>query len=205
MTTAPLTRRIALMGGAFALGGCGAVSALNSAASALDTYDLVARSGSTAGRQSQRTLLVALPDASAAINTDRIMVRPNAAAVTYLPEARWTDELPRVVQSLLIRGISGTGRIGYVGRSEGGPVPDSALLTRVDSFDVTVGADGSYTAAVDLTLTVLNDRDQSVLGTRRFSQSVQLADDSPATIVAGFQAVVDSLWPAMADWVLDRA
>ena len=205
MTPIQITRRLALLGGAVALGGCGAVSALNSAASPLDTYDLTPRAGSGAGRRTGRSLLVALPDAPAAINTDRIMIRPSQAAITYLPAARWSDELPRVVQSLLVRSISATGRIGYVGRSDGGPVPDSALLTRIDAFDVTRGADGSFTARVDITLTVLDDRDQRVIGTQAFRQSVQVVDDSPATIVAGFQALVDALLPAMADWALDRA
>ncbi|WP_322889527.1 MULTISPECIES: ABC-type transport auxiliary lipoprotein family protein [unclassified Yoonia] len=205
MTPTRLTRRLAIFGGAVALSGCSAVSALNSAGTARDTYDLIPPSGSVTGRQTQRTLLVALPDATAAINTDRILVRPNAAAITYLPDGRWTAELPRVVQSLLVRSISATGRIGYVGPAEGGPVPDSALLTRVDAFDVTIGADGIPVAAIDMTLTVLNDRDQRVLATRRFSQSVPVANDSSAAIVAGFQALVDSLLPAMADWVLASA
>ncbi|MFN3661601.1 ABC-type transport auxiliary lipoprotein family protein [Yoonia sp.] len=205
MTPIQLTRRVALLGGAVALGGCGAVSALNTAASPLDTYDLTPRAGSTGGRRTQRTLLLALPDAAAAISTDRIMIRPNAAAITYLPQARWTDELPRVVQSLLVRSISATGRIGYVGRSDGGPVPDSALLTRIDAFDVSVGADGSFTVLIDITLTVLDDRDQRVIGTQRFSQSVPVGNDNPVTIVAGFQALVDAMLPGMADWALDRA
>ncbi|WP_322892802.1 MULTISPECIES: ABC-type transport auxiliary lipoprotein family protein [unclassified Yoonia] len=205
MTPIQLTRRVALLGGAVALGGCGAVSALNSAASPLDTYDLIPPAGSTAGRQTSRTLLLALPDASATLSTDRIMIRPNAVAITYLPQARWPDELPRVVQSLLVRSISATGRIGYVGRSDGGPVPDSALLTRIDAFDVSVGADGSFTAAIDITLTVLDDRDQRVIGTQRFSQSVQVANDNPVTIVAGFQALVDTILPAMSNWTLARA
>ena len=205
MTPIQLSRRLAILGGAVALGGCSAVSALNAAGTARATYDLIPRSASTTGRQTRRTLLVALPDTTAAINSDRILVRPNAAAITYLPDARWTAELPRVVQSLLVRSISGSGRIGYVGPAEGGPVPDSALLTRVDAFDVTVGADGIPVATIDITLTVLNDRDQRVLATRRFNQSVPVANDSPAALVAGFQALLDALLPAMADWVLGIA
>lgn len=205
MTLTRMTRRVALLGGTVALAGCGAVAALSSAGTPLDTFDLVPAPGNAAGRQTQRSLLVALPDAPAALAVDRIMVRPAAAAVTYLPQARWADDLPRVVQNLLVRSISATGRIGYVGRSDGGPVPDSALLTRIDAFEVTLGADGSFTAAVDLTLTVLDDRDQRAIGTQRFAQSVQVADDSAAAIVAGFQALLDNLLPAMADWALAQA
>jgi len=205
MPVANLTRRAALLGMAYTLGGCGAVSALNSAAQALDTYDLVPVAGSQSGRRSGATLLVTQPEASGAVATDRIMIKPDALSITYLPDARWSDELPLVVQSLLIRSISGTGRIAYVGRSEGGPVPDTALLVRIDAFQVAVTADQRLMVTVDFALTLLNDRDQRIIATRSFVQSAQAPDDSPATIVAAFQRVLDVLLPAMADWVVQRA
>jgi cholesterol transport system auxiliary component len=199
-----VTRRAALLGGLCALGGCGAVSALNSAAQPLDTYDLAPRSGATTGRRSSRTLMVTLPEASAAIATDRIMVKPAPASITYLPDARWSDELPVVLQSLLVRSIAGTGRVGYVGRSGGGPVPDVALLVRLDGFHVNVLAEGGFEVTVDFDLTLLRDRDQRVIASRRYSQVAAAADDSPAAIVAAFQAVLDTILPAASDWVVAR-
>ena len=98
MTPKTLSRRVALLGGISALGGCSAVSALNSAAQPLDTYDLLPANGSQTGRRTSRTMLVARPEASAAIATDRIMIMPGAASITYLPDARWSDELPLVLQ-----------------------------------------------------------------------------------------------------------
>jgi len=205
MTHATLTRRIALLGAASALGGCSAVSALNSAAQPLDTYDLLPVAGSRAGRRTSRTMLVARPHAPAAIATDRIMVKPDRVSITYLPDARWSDELPLVLQSLLIRSISGTGRIGYIGQSDGGPVPDSALLVRMDAFNVNVLEGGALNVVVDITLTVLDDRDQRVIATRGFALAAPLSDDIPATIVATFQAVLNDLLPSMADWALLHA
>lgn len=203
--TIKLTRRLALLGAASALGGCSAVAALNSAAQPLDTYDLSPAAGATSGRRSSRTLLVALPEASAAIATDRIMVKPDAASITYLPDARWSDELPAVFQSLLVRSISGTGRIAYVGRSEGGPIANTALLVRMDAFEVRQSGDTGFQAVVDVALTLLDDRSQRVIGTRSFAQAAPVADDSATAIVAGFQSILDALLPAMADWAVSRA
>ena len=200
-----LTRRIVLFGAASALGGCSAVSALNSAAQPLDTYDLSPAAGASAGRRTVHTLLVARPEASAAIATDRIMVKPDPVSITYLPDARWGDEAPLVLQSLLIRSISATGRIGYVGRSEGGPIPNSALLVRMDAFQVNVMPDGTMHATIDIALTVLDDRDQRVISTRSFEQAARTANDSPTAIVSAFQAALDQLLPEMADWVLQNA
>lgn len=201
---ARLTRRGALLGAVSALGGCGALAALDTAARPLATYDLAPAPGSRSGPNSRRTLLVALPEASAAIATDRLMVKPDAASITYLPDARWSDELPVVLQSLLVRSISATGRVGYVGRSGGGPIPDMALLVRIDGFHVTVTPAGGVEALVDLNLTLIRDRDQRVVASRRFNQAAPAQSDRPADIVAAFQAVLDQLLPAAADWTLQR-
>ena len=127
-----LSRRLMVMGAAATLSGCSALSSLNRAATPLDTYELTPAPGATGGGKSSRTLVVARPDAPASIATDRILIKPTARSITYLPDGRWSDEVPLLVQSLLIRSISGTGRLGYVGQSENGPVPDLALLVRVD-------------------------------------------------------------------------
>lgn len=200
-----ITRRAALAGAVSALGACSAVSALNSAAEPIDTYDLTPVSGAKGGRRSTRTLLVARPDAPAAMAIDRIMVKPDATSITYLPDARWSDEAPLVLQSLLIRSISGTGRMGYVGRSEGGPVPDTALLVRMDAFQVNVTPGGALEVVADIALTLLSDRDQRVIATRSFTHSAVAADDNPASVVGAFQNVLDTLLPAMADWTVARA
>lgn len=129
------------------------------------------------------------------------MVKADAASITYLPNARWADNLPEVMQSLLIRSIAGTGRLGFVGPSEGGPVPDLALLTRIDRFQVEVTGT-AVLARVDISLTLLNDRDQRVLRTRQFSSQANAASDAPMAVVAGFQAILDGLLPDMANWTV---
>jgi len=197
-----LTRRSACLGAFASLSGCNALSALNTAALPMDTFDLRPAPGSQKGPRNAAKLLVARPEASAALATDRIMVRSEGAQITYLPEARWVDEAPIVLQGLLVRSIAASGRIGYVGPSEGGPVPDRALLARMDAFEVTIEPGGGVLVMVDLSLTVLNDRDQQVLGIRNFVQAAVARNDSPSAIAAAFQAALDELLPEAADWVL---
>jgi len=204
MQTPAITRRAALLGAVCTLGGCGTLTSLNAAAAPLDTYDLISVSGSSKGRRTSRTVLIARPQASAALATDRIMIRPEASSVAYLPDARWSDELPLVLQSLLVRSISDTNRVGYVGRNDAGPVPDKALLVRIDAFEVTVGQGDTFEALVDIDLTVLNDRDQRVIATRSFMQSAAAENEDPVTIVAAFQRVMTVVLPQMADWTIQH-
>lgn len=199
-----LTRRATLIGILVSLSGCSTLTSLNAAAKPLDTYDLRPAAGSKNGRRTQRTLLVARPQASAALASDRIMIKPDAASITYLPDARWSDELPAMVQSLLIRSVAETGRVGYVGLSGAGPVPDTALLVRIDAFEVSARGAGGFDVTVDVDLTLINDREQSVVATRRFSGSTQSSSDQPADIVSQFQTLMNDLLPNMSDWAIQR-
>lgn len=199
-----ITRRIALLGSFCALGGCSTISSLNAASKPLNTYDLRPAAGSKKGRRISRTLLVAKPQASAALTSDRIMIKPDPATITYLPDARWSDELPAVVQSLLIRSISETGRVAYVGSIDSGPVPDKALLARIDGFEVSALTDGTFTTLVDINLTVVNDQDQRIIGSKRFSQSAPVATDDVREIVNVFQGVINLMLPEMTDWIMKQ-
>ena len=93
--------------------GCSAVRSLNSAARPLDAYELVPAAIPGAS-STGRSVAVEEPAASAAIATDRILVKPNPLAVTYLPGARWIEAAPLHVQSLIIRSLAESGRVGFV-------------------------------------------------------------------------------------------
>jgi len=57
---------------------------------------------------------------------------------------------------------------------------------------------------VSIELTMINDRDQRVIGTRSFVQTETLATDDTRAIVAAFQTVMDALLPQMSDWAIGR-
>ena len=195
-----LTRRAAVLSAICSLGGCSAISSLNAASEPLDTYDLRPVMGPKSGRRTTRTLLVAKPQASAPLTSDRILVKPDAVSITYLPDARWSDELPTLVQSVLVQSISGTGRLGYVGRSDAGPIPDKAMLVRIDAFEVATLEGGTFEARVDIDLTIINDKDQRVVGSRQFSQTRAISSDTPQQIVIVFQEILTDLLPDISDW-----
>lgn len=197
-----LSRRAAMAGALTMLSGCAALSALGGGGKVLDTYDLNPASGAAGGRRSSRRLVVARPEAPAAIATDRILVKPNPRSITYLPDARWSAEAPLLIQSLLIRSISATGRLGYVGQVENGPVADRVLLARVDAFQAEADEARNLKARVELALTLLNDADQSLIASRSFSGSAAVPGDSPDAVVAAFQTVMDQILLNAAAWVV---
>lgn len=196
-----ISRRHVMLGALF-LPGCTTVSRLNAAATPRDTYDLLPASIAATGPTIRRNLLVADPTSAAVLATDRILIRPAAQSIAYLPDARWSDALPGLVQSLLVRTLSSSGRIGFVGTPNAGPIPDVVLLTRIDRFDVDVGAGPQYRAVVDFDCTLLRDSDQRVITSRRFSQAATVASDTAPAIANRFQNLADQALSDVAEWVL---
>ena len=72
----------------------------------------------------------------------------------------------------------------------------------MDAFEVVVAPGGEVRVNVEIDLTVVNDRDQRVLGRRSFAQSANAANDSPPAITAAFQAALNVLLPSAAEWIL---
>ncbi len=200
----PISRRLFMLG-ACALPGCTALGLLSPSGDVRDVYELRPVSLPVQTGRSARSLMVLSPTAPAAITTDRILIRQDPLAVTYLPDASWPDSVPNMMQSVLIRSLSSAGRIGFIGAQGSGPVPDTVLFTRIDAFEVTVQGDGRFEAQISMELTVLRDRDQRVLGTRRFANTLPLVDDQASTIARGFQQLLDTMLPEAATWVLARS
>lgn len=199
-----LSRRFFLLG-TLGLSGCNAISTLNEAALVSDIFELQPVNRIAPAIQSSTTLLVLSPTAPAAITSDRFLFRKEVLSVTYLPNARWSDEVPQMMQSLLIQSLASSRQFGFVGAQGAGPVPDTVLLTRIDAFDVLARSQGDFQLRVSFELTVLRDRDQRVLGTRRFAKTRVGTSDQADQIARLFQQLIDELLPDAVAWVSARA
>lgn len=199
-----ISRRSAVLG-ALALPGCTAITRLNAAAEPRDTYDLRPVGLGQGGAVTRRTLLVADPTAPVALATDRMLIRSGTQSIAYLPDARWSDDVPGLVQLLLVQSLSSSGRIGFVGVPSAGPIPDIVLLTRIDRFDVDVLDGGGLRAVLDLTCTLLRDRDQRVITSQQFTRAVPIGNDSAAAVAGAFQRLTNETLPEIAAWTLRNA
>lgn len=196
-----ISRRGAILG-ALALPGCSAINRLNAAATPRDTYDLRPVALERGARVTRSNLLVAEPTAPAALATDRMLIRPGPQSIAYLPDARWSDDVPQLFQSLLVQSLSSTGQIGFVGIPNAGPIPDLVLLTRIDRFDVDVVEGPGFRAVLRFETTLLRDRDQRVIATRRFMQTTPIARDSAGPVAQAFQTLMDQTLPDLVEWTI---
>jgi cholesterol transport system auxiliary component len=184
--------------------GCGAIRSLNSASSSLATFELEPAANVPSSGRTSRTLAVEVPRTSAAIGTERILVKPSPLAVTYLPDGRWVEPAPAHVQWLLIRSIAATGRTGGVGGGGSGALPDFDLLSSLDAFEAVITPNGPSPVRVDvaLTLTLVRGADGRALGTRTFQASVNAAGTEAGMVVSAFNAAMQQVLRDASAWTL---
>lgn len=203
ITWAHMRKVVALMGMAL-LSGCAAISAVSDAATPLDVFELRAPGDITAvsGRPIARDVIIELPTTSGALATDRIMIRPNPLQAQYLPDVRWSETTPVMVQTLMLRSIEATGAVRYVGRKPLGVSGDFALVTEVIDFQADVASDGE-TANVQITLLVriVRERDASIVDSRRLSASVIAATTETLPVIDAFSVASDQIFAEFAKWV----
>lgn len=188
------------------LAGCSALSAIGDAATPLDAYELRApASGPVARRALARDLVIEVPDTSGALATDRIMIRPHPLQAQYLPDARWTENAPLMLQTLMLRAFENTNALRYVGRRPLGSSGDYALTSELTDFQAELRADGqSVTTHVRLTARIVREADASVIASRTFQTSGEAASTDTLEIVESFNGATDALLLELTRWTLGR-
>jgi cholesterol transport system auxiliary component len=202
----PGIRRLALAA-LVVLPGCAAISALSDAATPLDAYVLTPASGGpTLAATRASHISVEPPTASGAIDTDRILVKPSALQVQYLPGARWVDPAPALVQSLLVASIQDSGAFRLVGRPSTGPLPDYTLLTELRAFqaEATTAEGPPYRVRVALMLSLLRESDRQVIAGTTLSAERIAESADPLAIVPAFDAATDEVLRQSVTWLLAR-
>jgi cholesterol transport system auxiliary component len=202
--TAPL-RRIALFCLLPVLAGCSALGALGNATTPLNVYDLRAPQGAPVveGSPLARDVTVELPTTSGVLETDRILIRPDALQAQYLPDVRWGDEVPVMVQTLMLRALENTNGLRYVGRRPLAGSGDYAIVTELVDFQAELAANGE-TAIVLIRMTsrLVREADASVLASRTFSANATAGSTATPVLIEAFDRASDEILIDFADWTM---
>lgn len=164
------------------------------------TYDLVApRSFSAKPRPAPWQLVVYEPTAVHALETNRLMVRPQADQVSYYKDVAWSDRLPRLVQARIIETFQNSGSVKAVSSGTG----QYALVTDLRAFQIDVTSGKAY-AEIEIFAKLVNTGSGKVVATKGFSARVPATTDSPGDAIAALnQAFTEVLQDTMT-WVASR-
>ena len=205
MTPMNCLRPVAVLCMMSALAGCSALGALGDASTPLSVYDLRAPQGAPVvqGSALARDVIVELPTTSGVLQTDRILIRPDALQAQYLPDVRWGDEVPVMMQTLMLRALENTNGLRYVGRRPLAGSGDYAIVTELVDFQAELTGTGE-TAVVLIRMTsrLVREADASVVASRTFSANAPALSTETPALVDAFDQATDEILIEFADWTM---
>jgi cholesterol transport system auxiliary component len=196
-----LVRPALLVAALLGLASCSAISSLSDASTPLEAYELTAPGMTARAQRTARDLVVEVPSSNGGLATDRIMVRPHPLQAQYLPGARWTEETPQLVQTLLIRSIENTSALRYVGRTRLAGAADYALALNLTDFQAETD-NGGAVIRTRATARLIADPDGRVIATRTFTASANVENLETLALVEGFNAATQEMLSEMTTWTL---
>jgi cholesterol transport system auxiliary component len=187
------------------LAGCGTLSALSDATTPLNVFELrpPAQAAASPGRMLARDVILELPTTSGALETDRIMIRPSALEAQYLPDVRWSEPAPVMVQTLMLRSLDAAQAFRYVGRTPLGASGDFAIVTELVDFQADLAPDGeSARVAIGLIVRIVREQDVRIIATRTFTATAQAGSLENAVLVDAFNAAAGQVMTDFAAWAI---
>lgn len=166
------------------------------------TYDLTApREGITGGR-GRGVLVVAEPQALQALDSSRIVIMTSEGGIAYLPDAQWSDRLPKLIQTRLIQTFENGARIQAVGRPGDRLVPAAQLNSEIRSFGIDEKAGE---AVIELSVKIVNDRSGRILAGQVFTSRVPSGGSVSGPVAsAALDLATQSLLRDVVRWVSAR-
>jgi len=155
----------------------------------------------TCGRGRLAELVIEPPKARGTLDTDRIMIRPNALQTQYLPDARWGDTVPVTLQTLLVRGFGVYDVFTHVGRAPLGAAGDYALISEINDFNAEVAEQGA-TVKLAVDAQMVREMDASIVARGHFTATAQAPTTDTADLIPAFDAAGQQLVGQMTDWGL---
>ena len=147
------------------------------------------------------SLLVAKPVASEWLDSESISVRPGTGNVQVYKGASWSDAVPELVQTALLRGFEDSQKILTVGRPGGGVKGRFQLVTEVRNFESDYSS-GSPVALLELQAKLVDGHDGAVVAAKTFHDTEAAGTEDVDAVVSAMSRVLDRTTTQVVGWTL---
>ncbi len=189
-----------------ALSGCAGLDTLASATEEIDLYDLTPKSSFDDDLpQVNWQLVIELPEATSAVNNNRIAMKPDPTSIKYYSRARWVDRAPLLVQTLLIESFENTGKIVAVGRQAIGLTADFNMKTELREFQAEyykTDTEGPR-VYIQINAKIVREPEGLIIASRNFGYIKLVAEDDLAQIIQAFDDALGKVIKRSVIWTLE--
>lgn len=167
------------------------------------TYDLQAPSVAKVHGASNVQLMIYPPVAVKTIDTDEILVKSANGRVAYFSGVAWGDRLPRLFQARLVEALANSGAFRAILTNQDRVAGDVSLAMEIRDFEVEALAAGSE-AFVDVYVKLVDERNNSVVTTKRFQARVRASSEDPGAAIQALNAAFQQVAAEIVSWVSRR-
>jgi len=154
--------------------------------------------------ETDATLAVEVPSATAGLNTARIALRPTPTTLEYFAAASWVDVVPVMAQTLLIESFDNSGKVDVLGREVVGVRADYALLTHVREFQAEYDGPGPPEVRIRLQVRLVRMPRRISLAATSKEDVVEAASGSLDDIVVAFDRAFGTVTKDIVVWTLQQ-
>jgi cholesterol transport system auxiliary component len=168
----------------------------------MQTFELLSPQEFTDARRARGTLSVALPTTIRVIDSERVVIQPTPGEVNYLSGAKWSDRVPRLVQSRIIQAFENSGRVRAVTREGDSLRTDYKIDTEIREFGVFVKP--QQEAVVELSVRLVNPRTNQVAATSVFTARAETASVDGPSATAAINSAFGKVLIDLVRWTTQR-
>jgi cholesterol transport system auxiliary component len=150
------------------------------------------------------SLSIQLPDTSAGLDSERIVIRRPPAGMDFYADAAWPDRLPVLVQGVLLEAFESGGRIGAVARDSDAAHADYYLATDLRDFEARYDEpDGVPTAVVRIGARMIVARTRDIAGYTESSREARASQNSVEAAIEALATALSGVLGEIVPWALD--
>jgi cholesterol transport system auxiliary component len=154
-------------------------------------------------RHSSAQLLLALPNAPAGLDTERIALSRSPMSLDYFADAQWTDRAPLLVQTALLDGFEKSGAVPAVGRDSAGLRADFILETDLRDFAATYDSpNGPPRVAVAFNVKLIKIPERKIIAQKSVTRQQPAAADTIPEIVRAFDVALGGAVEEAVRWAV---
>jgi cholesterol transport system auxiliary component len=149
------------------------------------------------------TLAVQRPISDQTRGSARIVVRSGGSRLSYYPGLAWLDEMPDMLQALVLQGFVDSGRIPSAGRP-GTAQARYGLATEVRRFDAVDDGRG-LTVELELQAGLVELRTGRMLAARVFTSRAPVSGSGADRLTEAYETALGDLVRSLVGWTLTAA
>ena len=163
-------------------------------------YDLKPATDFPRTRTIKSRLVIPDPNAVILFDSQKILVRTGPETYSDLGNARWIDNLPKLIQARIVQSFENAHQLDAIGRPSEQAAAGFRLELTIRSFEL--GLQPSPTALIDLTARLVNDKGE-VVAARIFAASIPAASTEVADVVAAMNKAFSQVATDIVNWTIN--